>query len=230
MDPEPLERKTSPTARLLLGIHLAAGPLAALFGIGAIVGVVASGGTLPLPLFVAVVAPGMALGLLPSSVAMIACGVLHGWFGAAALFPALVVAAVPGFLAVRRVFRAEAREALKRHPAAHAAVERLERRTFSVATLLRIAPVSTFALTNALLATSGIGTGAYVATTALGLLPRLLLLTWTGSSGRDLATILHGSTTGSAPLLGLGFSVASLLALGWIGFRLLRSEERFRSP
>lgn len=209
--------RTGPFARLFLGIHLAAGPLIGIFGTGAVIAGALAGRDIPLGLFLAVAVPGMALGVIPSNTTMIACAALHGWEGAVALFPAMILASIPGFLAIRHVFRDEARTLLAANPRVQGPVQRLEEWTFPVATLLRIAPVSTFAWTNAILSTSSIRFLPYLASTALGILPRLLLLTWAGESGRDLATSFHG-----ASLAGLAIPVAALLALGWIALRLLR--------
>ena len=207
----------------LLGVHLAAGPLIGVLGTGAVIAGALVGRDIPLPLFLAVAVPGMALGVIPSNTTMLACAALHGWGGAAALFPAMLLASLPGFIAIRHRFRGEARILLAAKPRLHGTVRRLEEWTFPVATLLRIAPVSTFAWTNAILSTSAIRVLPYLASTALGILPRLLLLTWAGNSGRDLATSFHGGMHGSS-LAGILVSVAALLALGWIALRLLQPK------
>lgn len=216
---------SSPFARTLLAVHLAGGPLVGMLGTGAIATALATGKSVPLAVFVALAAPGMALGAVPSSTAILACGALHGWAGAAALYPALVAASLPGFVALRRWFRPEARALLSRHPVAESVVARLERNAFPIATLLRVAPVSTFSWTNALLSASSLRAGAYAASTALGLLPRLALLTWAGASGRDLASALRGGTAGLAPAVALAVSIGSLAALGWIASRVLRDPS-----
>lgn len=211
-------------ARLLLGVHLAAGPLIGIFGTGAVIAGALAGRDIPLALFLAIAAPGMALGVIPSNTTMIACAALHGWNGAASLFPAMILASIPGFLAIRHAFRDEARALLSANPRVRGPVQRLEEWTFPVATLLRIAPVSTFAWTNAILSTSTIRVLPYLASTALGILPRLLLLTWAGTSGRDLAATFHDGASATS-IAGLVVSVVALLALGWIALRLLRPER-----
>lgn len=209
------------TARFLLGLHLAAGPVLSILGTGAVLAGLLTGHKVPLDLFLLVALPGMALGMIPSNTTMLACGALFGWHGAALLFPGLVLAALPGFLLIRRFFRTEARLLLERHPAAHDIVQRLEARSFPVATLLRIAPVSTFAWTNALLSASTIRPLSYLVATTLGILPRLALLTWAGLSAGDLSTALRQGTAGTTALIGLVVSLASLALLALLASRML---------
>lgn len=209
-------------ARLLLGTHLAIGPVLGILGTGAAFTGPFTGQELSPWLFLAVAIPGMALGMLPSSTTMVASGALFGWSGALFLLPGLLAASLPGFFLIRRSFRAEARELLARHPSAHGIARRLETRTFAVATLLRLAPVSTFSWTNAILSASALTPTSYLATTFLGILPRLALLTWAGLSAGNLATALHNGTTSPASAAGLTFSIASLLLLAWLAARFLR--------
>lgn len=212
-------------ARSLLGAHLAGGLLLSLLGSGAVVVALLAGREVSMGLFLLLALPGIVLGVLPSSTTMLACGVLFGWLGAIALYPGLVLGALPGFFVIRRFFRNDARMLLARHPSAQAIVTRLERRTFSVATLIRIAPISTFAWTNAVLSASSIKTSAYIASTGLGLLPRLVLLTWAGSSAGSLAQALRGGSGGTAAIAGLSVSVVALVLLAWYATRLVGESE-----
>jgi len=210
-----------PVARALLALHLAAGPILGILGTGAVVAGLLTGREVPLALFLAVALPGMALGVIPSNTTMLACGALFGWSGAGLLFPGLLAAALPGFLLIRRFFRPEARLLLARHEAARDIVHRLETRSFPVATLLRIAPVSTFAWTNAILSASAIRFPAYLAATLLGIAPRLALLTWAGRSAGDLTVALRQGTGGTTALIGLGVSIASLGLLALFASKML---------
>lgn len=212
-------------ARSLLGAHLAGGLALSLLGTGAVFAGLLAGRELSLGLFLALAVPGLALGVIPSSTLMLTSGVLFGWEGAVALYPGLVAAGLPGFLLIRRFFRSEARVLLSRHPAAQAVVARLEDNVLPVATLLRIAPVSTFAWTNALLSASAIGSRGYVATTALGLLPRLVLLTWAGSSAGSLGRALQDGTGGVPAAVGLVLSVSALVVLAAYASRVVRGAE-----
>ncbi len=208
-------------ARILLGLHLAAGPVLSILGTGAVLAGLLTGHKVPMDLFLLIALPGMALGMIPSNTTMLACGALFGWSGAAVLFPGLVLASLPGFLLIRRFFRSEARLLLERHSAAHDIVQRLEARSFPVATLLRIAPVSTFAWTNALLSASTIRPMAYLAATTLGILPRLTLLTWAGLSAGDLSTALREGTAGTTALIGLVVSLSALGLLALLASRMI---------
>lgn len=215
---------SGPIARALLAAHLGAGPLVGLLGSGALVAVVADRST-PIELFLLLATPALALGFLPSTFTMLACGALYGWTGAVLLFPALVIASFPGFILVRRHFQADALALLHRHPSAETIVHRLDRWTFPVATLLRLAPVSTFAWTNALLSVGPIRPLSYLAATALGLLPRLILLVWAGRSAGDLTTALQQGTAHGTSFLALGLSVASMAALALLAGTVLTKKD-----
>jgi uncharacterized membrane protein YdjX (TVP38/TMEM64 family) len=212
-------------ARSLLGAHLAGGLVLSVLGTGAVVAGLAAGRELSQWTFLALAVPGLALGVLPSTTLMLSSGVLFGWKGALVLYPGLVAAALPGFVLIRRFFRPEVRELLGRHPAAGTVVARLEDNVLPVATLLRIAPVSTFAWTNAILSASAIGSRGYVASTTLGLLPRLLLLTWAGSSAGDLGRALQAGSGGTPAMVGLGISILALVVLAVLATRVVRGPE-----
>lgn len=220
----PVPSPSGPIARALLAAHLGAGPLVGLVGSGALVAVAAHR-TIPVELFLLLVTPALALGVIPSNTTMLACGALYGWSGATRLYPALLAASVPGFLLVRRHFQSDALALLHRHPSAETIVHRLDRWTFSVATLLRLAPVSTFAWTNALLSVGPIRILPYLASTALGIFPRLLLMSWAGRSAGDLATALRDGTPNGTAFLPLGLSVASMAALALLAGKILTKKD-----
>lgn len=211
---------------LLLGLHLGAGPVIGLLGSGALLGGILSGKAPSALLFFAAAVPGLSLGVVPSNSTMLASGAAFGWIGAPFLFLALLAASLPGFLVIRHRFRDEVRMRLQEHPKAALAVQVLDAHGLVGAILLRIAPVSTFAWTNALLAVSSISLPRFVLTTALGIAPRILLLTWAGGSAMDIARTLRSGTPSPAALLALGLSLASLAGLAWIAALALRKAGK----
>jgi len=211
---------------LLLGLHLGAGPVIGLLGSGALLGGILAGkSTSILPFFAAAV-PGLSLGIVPSNSTMLASGAAFGWFGVPALFLALLVAALPGFLVIRHMFRDEVRTRLHAHPKVALAMQVLDRHDLAGAILLRIAPVSTFAWTNALLAVSSISLPRFLLTTAAGIAPRILLLTWAGESAGDLWASFHSGHFDPPALIGLALSVGALGTTGVLALRLLKTSER----
>lgn len=207
---------------LLLGLHLGAGPVIGLLGSGALLGGILAGKSPSLLQFFAAAVPGLSLGIVPSNSTMLASGAAFGWFGVPVLFLALLVAALPGFLVIRHRFRDEVRTRLQAHPKAALAMQVLDRHDVAGAILLRIAPVSTFAWTNALLAVSSISLPRFLLTTATGIAPRILLLTWAGGSAMDIAHSFRNGTPNPAALVALTLSLASLAGLAWIAALALR--------
>lgn len=221
--------KPSPRiSHVLLALHLGAGPLLGLVGSAALLGGILVGESPSLPLFFGLAVPGLSLGIVPSNSTMLACGAAFGWTGVPFLFLALLAASLPGFLLIRHRFRDEIRTMLPRHPKAALVVQVLDTHGTAAAILLRIAPVSTFAWTNALLAVSSLSLPRFVLTTALGIAPRILLLTWAGGSALDVATALRSGQLAPAPLIALALSLGSLGGLGWIAARTLRKAEEDR--
>jgi len=215
--------------RLLLGLHLAAGPVIGLLGSGALLGGILAGKSPSLPHFFAAAVPGLSLGIVPSNSTMLASGAAFGWVGAPFLFLALLVSSLPGFLVIRHIFRDEVRTRLQDHPKAALAVQALDAHSLAGATLLRIAPVSTFAWTNALLAVSSISLPRFVLTTAAGIAPRILLLTWAGGSAVDIVRSFREGSPNPAALVALALSLTSLGGLAWIAAMALR-KARTQSP
>lgn len=218
-------KSTPRIPHLLLALHLGAGPLLGLVGSAALLGGILVGESPSMPLFFGLAVPGLSLGVVPSNSTMLACGAAFGWGGVPFLFLALLAASLPGFLLIRHRFRDEIRTLLHGHPKAALVVQVLDTHGTAAAILLRIAPVSTFAWTNALLAVSSLSMTRFVLTTALGIAPRILLLTWAGGSALDVVTALKSGSLSPAPLIALALSLGSLAGLGWIAARTLRKAE-----
>ena len=120
---------------------------------------------------------GAGLGFLPTY----AQSILGGWvFGVAAGLPAALVGftggGLLGYQVARRVSNDRVEELIEANPKARAIREALVGRgpwrTLLVVALLRLPPNSPFALTNLVMATTGVPLPAFVAGTFLGMLPR----------------------------------------------------------
>ncbi|MEN9353697.1 MAG: hypothetical protein RL318_1022 [Fibrobacterota bacterium] len=213
-------------ARFLLGLHLAAGPVVGVFGSAAIAGSLVTGHAPSLGIFFLAALPGLALGIVPSNTTMLAAGAAFGWKASPFVFLTLLLASLPGFLLVRKFFRAEVRERISRHAKARAIMDALDAWEFPAAVLLRIAPVSTFAWTNAILSLGSLSLPRFLAATALGIAPRIALLTWAGESATDLWGSLREGRLDPPALVGLGLSLATLAGAGFLAARLLKEAQR----
>lgn len=218
-------KTTGRLSRILLGIHLGAGPLVGLLGSGLLLGSTFSGHSQSPWAFLLVALPGLALGVVPSNTTMLAAGAAFGWRGTPLVFAGLLLASLPGFLTIRHVFRSELRERLDAIPRTRRIARALERWEFPAAILLRIAPVSTFAWTNALLAVGTQPLLRYLAATAIGILPRLLLLTWAGDSASDLFQSLQAGQFDPPALIGLGLAVTALTGAALLAARILKAAQ-----
>ena len=127
--------------------------------------------------FTVVFVLGAGLGVLPTY----AQSILGGWvFGVALGLPAALVGftggGLLGYHVARRVSKDRVEDLIARNPKARAIhdalVGRGPWRTLLVVALLRLPPNSPFALTNLVMATTGVPLPAFVAGTFLGMLPR----------------------------------------------------------
>ena len=93
-------------------------------------------------------------------------------------------------------------------------------RTLLVVTLLRVPPNGPFAMTNLLLAATGVSWGPYLLGSLIGLAPRVAAAVVVGAS---LSTLdLRHLERGGPAYVTIGLSVAAVIALGWIANRGLR--------
>jgi len=165
------------------------------------------------------------LALLPTY----APSVLGGWaFGVPVGLPATLAgflgAAALGFAISRHLSGERLLKVLDEYPRGRAVHRALlagsAARTFLVVTLLRVPPSGPFAMTNLLLAATGVGWGPYLLGSLLGLAPRVAAAVVVGAS---LSTLDLGHLErGGQAYVSIGLSVAAVMALGWMANRGLR--------
>jgi uncharacterized membrane protein YdjX (TVP38/TMEM64 family) len=154
--------------------------------------------------------------------------VLGGWaFGITTGIPAVLAgflgAAALGFAVARRVSGDRLVAIIDEYPRGHAICRALLESGFGqtvlVVTLLRLPPNAPFAMTNLLLAATGVGWGPYLIGGALGLAPRVIaaVVVGAGLSRLDLAHLGRGGSV----YLSISVSIVVVLALGWLANRAL---------
>jgi uncharacterized membrane protein YdjX (TVP38/TMEM64 family) len=174
---------------------------------------------------------GAGLGFLPTY----AQSIVGGWvFGLALGLPAALfgftAGALLGYAVARRVSRDRVQELIDANPKARAIrdalVGRGAWRTLLVVTLLRLPPNSPFALTNLVMAATGVPVGLFAAGTFLGMLPRTavavgLAAAAAGTGAEDIQTFVRhrGPALMVAGVFG-GMAVLGVLSL--IARRALR--------
>jgi uncharacterized membrane protein YdjX (TVP38/TMEM64 family) len=176
-----------------------------------------------LALYTVVFVLGAGLGFLPTY----AQSILGGWvFGVAAGLPAALLGFTGGgwlgYAVARRVSRDRVENLIAGNARARAIrdalVGRGRFRTLLVVTLLRLPPNSPFALTNLVMATTGVPLPAFLAGTLLGMLPRtavaVALAAAAASTGaEDIQTFVRHR----GPLLLVAGVVGGFAVLGVLG-------------
>ena len=165
------------------------------------------------------------LALLPTY----APSVLGGWaFGVLVGLPATLAgflgAAAMGFAISRHLSGERLLRVLDEYPRGRAVHRALlagsAARTLLVVTLLRVPPSGPFAMTNLLLAATGVGWAPYLLGSLLGLAPRVAAAVVVGAS---LSTLdLRHLERGGQAYVSIGLSVAAVMVLGWMANRGLR--------
>ena len=236
-----LVRSLGPTG--LLGLAWTAAPAvcgtALLAGLGPLSEWLLYHRPLGLVLYTVVFVLGAGLGFLPTY----AQSILGGWvFGVAAGLPAALVGftggGLLGYQVARRVSNDRVEELIEANPKARAIREALVGRgpwrTLLVVTLLRLPPNSPFALTNLVMATTGVPRPVFVAGTFLGMLPRTavavaLAAAASATGAEDIqAFVRHrGPWLLAAGVLG---GIAVLGVLGAIARRALRHVTTGERP
>ena len=184
-----------------------------------------SHGTLGVVLFVTAFSLLGGLALLPTY----APSVLGGWafgvpVGLLATLAGFLGAAALGFAISRHLSGERLLNVLDQYPRGRALHRALlagrASRTLLVVTLLRVPPNGPFAMTNLLLAATGVGWGPYLLGSLLGLAPRVAAAVVVGAS---LSTLdLRHLERGGPAYVSIALSIAAVMALGWIANRGLK--------
>lgn len=177
------------------------------------------------------------VGLLPT----ISQAVLGGWvFGFARGFPAALLgfwgAAIIGYAIARGVSRTRVEKLIAEDPRAQAVRDALVGRgfwaTLGVVALLRLPPNSPFALTNLVMAATGVPKGPFAIGTLLGMAPRTALAVLAASlaraGGKDMQTFIKEGPGTAVFIGGIVVFVAVLALLGHIGKRAVERVVSLR--
>ena len=146
--------------------------------------------------------------VVPGTPLTIAGAVAFGW----AVMPVVLVAATLGswlaFLAGRHLFRDRVRALIARRPRLRATVEAVGDGGWRLLTLMRLSPFVPFNAQNYALGVTDVGTGAYLVSTVIGMLPGTLVCVYLGVIGRHAGSDepTHWITLG----LGLVATVAAV--------------------
>lgn len=224
-----LLRRLGPAGALGIAWALvpALGGFVLLASIGSISDWLAARGSLGLGLYVGLFVVAAGCGLLPTY----AQAVLGGWvFGLAVGIPAALLgftgAAILGYLITRLVARERAERVIREHPRALAVRDALIGRgfwrTLGIVTLVRVPPNSPFALTNLVLASSGVRPLVFALGTMIGMTPRTIVAiafaaAAAGTGARDIQTFVKDGPGALVMVGGIVVMLIVLVILGRIG-------------
>jgi uncharacterized membrane protein YdjX (TVP38/TMEM64 family) len=165
----------------------------------------------------------LSLTMLPTLEMYIAAGLVYGAGWGTLLMTALSLAAAMAAFAISRT---SLRRWIERRLARHEKLKQLDRgigeHAFSVATLLRLAPILPFGPTNYALGASRISPAMYALTLIVGTVPTSLIYAYAGSLLHRVADVKH-ATGGHTLMLwgGIAATVAVTVLLGWIAKQAL---------
>jgi phosphatidylserine/phosphatidylglycerophosphate/cardiolipin synthase-like enzyme len=163
------------------------------------------GGLLLFPLTVLLAVTGMILGPIAGFVTALACGLASAWAG-------YVVGRWAGAESIRNI-SARAFRTIRRG---------LQRQGVITVAAVRMVPVAPFTVVNMVMGAAGVRLRAYLAGTAIGLVPGVLVLTMVGDRLREV-------WRDPDPLNVLWFALVAVLWLG-LAFVLQRVVARLRRP
>ncbi len=166
---------------------------------------------------------------------------LGGWvFGFALGFPGAMLGFIGGsmigYVIARGVSRERVLATIDANPKARKVRDALVGRgfwkTLGIVTLIRVPPNSPFALTNLVLASSGVGMLPYVIGTAIGMAPRTAIAVWiaaraSATGARDIQQLLDSQPWWVFPAT-IGLLAVVLGILGWIANRALHEVTKER--
>jgi uncharacterized membrane protein YdjX (TVP38/TMEM64 family) len=151
--------------------------------------------------------------LVPGFPMTLAVAIVYGWWALAICFGGGMLAALAAFLVARHLARERVKRLLDRHSAARAVDSVAREETFKTILLARLTPVTPFALENYAFGVTGVRLGAYLAATAVGIVPGTILNVWIGVIGRTAAQGSAGAA--SWALLVIGLAAAVILSV-WL--------------
>ena len=185
-----------------------------------------------LALYVGVFAITAGFGLLPTYAQSILGGWVFGfWFGWGAAMVGFTGASLIGYAVARTASQDRVEQLVKTNAKARVIREDLIGhglwRTLGVVTLIRVPPNSPFAITNLVMATTGVGLVPYVIGTAIGMAPRTGVAVWLAACGRsqgarDIQELLKQAKGPWYIIGGLVVTVLVFAAIGAIANRALR--------
>jgi uncharacterized membrane protein YdjX (TVP38/TMEM64 family) len=140
----------------------------------------------PLGVLVFILAYALATVLfLPGWIFTVSAGLIYGVFvGTLVALTGAIIGATLGFLIARYLLRRNIEELTRKNPRFRAIDEAIGKNGWKIVGLLRLSPLIPFNLSNYFYGITSISFGAYVAVSAIGMIPGTLLYAYLGAIGQ----------------------------------------------
>ena len=163
------------------------------------------------------------LALVPGFPMTLAVSIVYGWWALLICFGGGMVAALIAFLIARYSAREFLERFLERHKKLKAIDKVARQETFKAILLARLTPITPFAMENYAFGLTGVRLGAYLAATAVGIVPGTVLNVWIGILGRNATNSDASAASWTLLILGL---VAMVILSVWLTWRARQEIER----
>lgn len=174
-------------------------------------------------LYFVVVGVAMAFSLVHTTAVVLITGFYFGWAGFPGMLVAYVLAALTGYQVASGLDHGKMLALLRHFPKANAVMDELKNDSWQLVFLMRISPITPFALMTFILAVMGVDRRRFLTGSVLGMLPRTVFFYWLGTKAHDVFALLRNPDTGTAgQLLVLGLVAASGFGLYFLFSRALR--------
>lgn len=176
--------------------------------------------------FIGIAAVLGALSILPTHGLSLIGGFVFGFsFGLPITLTAIVIASALGYGVKSLISRDRVMGLIRERPGSLAVHEALVEGGFwwttSVVTLIRLSPAAPFAMTNLLMAATGVKVPAFIVGTAVGMLPRCAAVVWTGHLIRRITETQDDPARVAVLVVGIAATVAAVIVLGAASRRAL---------
>ena len=172
---------------------------------------------LNLSLFVLTATVLAGVSLVPTHAVSLISGLIFGFtFGSSIALFSVVLASVVSFFITEKIIGDKAIKTLIKRPQANAIYNELlkhdSKRTIAIVSLIRLSPIMPFAGTNVLLAAAKVKLSEFLAGSAIGLAPRIILVVLAGAELSKLDFSEKGSQ--SLLILGVLATIMTLIVIG----------------
>ncbi|HEX8504128.1 MAG TPA: VTT domain-containing protein [Hymenobacter sp.] len=168
-------------------------------------------------LYFVIVGVAMAFSLVNTTAVVLVTGFYLGWSGFPGMVVAYALAALVGYQIAATLDHGKMLTFLGHFPKAEAVMRELKTDSLSLIILIRLSPVTPFALMTFILAVMGVERPRFLIGSVVGMLPRSLFFYWLGTKAQDVFTLLKDPGTGTTgKLLLIGLVVASFFGLYYL--------------